>query len=268
MIMKYTKTVGALGAATAMLAGYALAGTETAPTAPAPVAQSSLEGEIHVGYNTSYIWRGFDLGNDMVEAGVDMAYDFGNGLNISAGAWYASFDSNRTLSGGDDELDLYAEVSKDFGFATAFVGYIYYMNNPHSYAILNPFPDDDQQEVYFGLSRELFWGVEGSLAYYWDVVGDNGGYTELGLEKSFEFTPCLSLDTGVKTGYFWEEGGLGHVTAMVALNWNFLGDATISPYIAYSWELDELESVYVPGGLPLGNEENQIFGGVKLTVKF
>lgn len=272
--MKYTKIPGAMAAASLMTVGFAMAGTETAPApAPAPAPATGLEGEVHIGYNTGYIWRGFELGNDMVEAGVDVAYDLGNGFNWSAGAWYASFDSNSTVSGGDDELDLYTEVSKDFGFATLSLGYIYYMNDTHSFAALKPL-NDDQQEVYFGLSRELFAGINGSLTYYWDVEGDNGGYMELGFEKSFELTSCLTLDTGVKTGYFWEEGALGHVTAMVALNWNFAGNATISPYIAYSWELDDLEAVYSPMGQPLLGrvggitEENQLFGGVKLTVKF
>lgn len=239
--MKYTKTVGALVAATGMLAGYATA---------------ELEGEVHVGYNTEYIWRGVELGQDMAEAGVDLAYDLGNGFNVSGGAWYASFDDSLWA---DDELDLYAEVSKDFGWATFFTGYIYYMNGPHTNKWISR--SDDAQEVYFGFSRELFWGIDASLAYYWDIVGDNGGYTELGLEKSVELSPCLTWDNGVKLGYMIEEGGLSHLTVMTALNWNFWGNATVSPYLAYSWELDELDTVYGP-------QEDHFFGGVKLTVKF
>ncbi len=255
--MKYTKILGAMAAATAMSAGLATA---------------ELEGEVHVGYNSSYIWRGFELGKDMGEAGVDLAYDLGNGFNISGGAWYANFDADTNARGEDNELDLYAEVSKDFGFATAAVGYIYYMNGPHGNFFLS---NNDAQEVYFSLSRELFWGVKGSLAYYWDVSGDNGGYTEAGLEKTFELSPCLTCDVGLKTNYFIEEGQMGSLIAMVALNWNFAGNATLTPFIAQSWELDGLDSVYSPAGNGIvgravngTTEEDQFWAGVKLTVKF
>jgi len=257
MTMKYTKILGAMAVATAVASGYASA---------------ELQGEVHVGLDSSYIWRGMEIGGNMSEAGVDLAYNLGEGFNISGGAWYANFDANTRTRASDNEVDLYTEVSKDFGFATMSVGYIYYDCGRHGNLLRT---SADLQEVYFSLSRELFWGIKGTLSYYWDIVGDNGGYSELGLQKTFELSPCLTCDVGVKTGYFVEEGQLGHVTAMVALNWSFAKNMTLTPYIARSWELPGLESVYSPGGEPIIGravsaitEENQLWGGLKLTMKF
>ena len=69
MMTKYTKTIGALAATTMLMGGYAAA---------------ELEGEINVGYTNMYEFRFVDLGQDLVSAGADVAYGFGDGWAGSA----------------------------------------------------------------------------------------------------------------------------------------------------------------------------------------
>lgn len=239
----YCKTIGALAAASALVAGNASA---------------EVEYEIHTGYTNQYLFRGLDLGDNLVEVGADVATEW-NGLGLSAGAWYGSFSPNTDFynvgpDADGDELDVYAEVSKDWGFATAAVGYIYYMNQRN---IL----DDDAQEVYFSLAKEFF-GVDFSLTYFWDIETDNDGYTELGASKGFELSPCLTLNTGVAVGYLAEQGQVGHLTAKVALDWAFTETATLSPFIANSWSLsDDNDTIYD------GNDD-EFVGGTMLSVSF
>ena len=292
MMRNYSKLLGALAATSALAAGSAFAGspvmTTSAPMQTASACDSALEGNVHVGYASEYIFRGTELGDDLFEAGLDLSYKAFD-LNFSGGFWYGSVSNSRignlsNIFGFDapdhfDELDLYAEVSKDFGFATAYIGYISYQ-----------YPDmevstggstvkliDDAQEVYFGLSRELFWGVNGSLTYYWDVETDNQGYTELAFEKTIEFTPCISLDLGTKLGYLFEEGEFSHWTTSAQLNFKVKQNFTISPYVAVSVEMDGLEdygSFNVPAGaIGLANgltsdEGDQLVAGVKASVSF
>ncbi len=54
----YSKTIGALAAASTLVAGNAMA---------------ELEGEVSVGYTNMYEFRFVDQGNDLVSAGVDLA---------------------------------------------------------------------------------------------------------------------------------------------------------------------------------------------------
>src|SRR6188768_123162 len=75
-MQNYCKTIGALAAATALVAGNA---------------QAEVEYELHTGYSTEYLFRGLDLGQDLVEVGFDAATEW-NGLGFSAGAWYGSYD--------------------------------------------------------------------------------------------------------------------------------------------------------------------------------
>jgi hypothetical protein len=287
MMRNYSKLLGTLAATTALAAGSAFAGT-TAPvtTAPAPAScDVAFKGDIHIGYNSDYIFRGTDLGDDMTEAGIDLSYE-AFGLNFSGGLWYASIEDSAlgnlvpfaSIPDHYSELDTYVEVSKDFGFATAYVGYIWYHYQDTEFQV-GPFAGkliDDAQEVYFGLSRELFWGVKGSLTYYWDIETDNQGYSEAGLEKNIEFTPCISLDLGSKLGYLAEEGELSHWTTSATLNFKVKDTFTISPYIAYSVELDGLEdygsfnhsAINKFVGTPVSGEDNYLFGGVKASVSF
>src|SRR5690606_24636481 len=122
----YSKTIGALAAASALVAGTASA--------------FEVEYELHTGYTNEYLFRGLNLGTDLVEVGVDVATEI-NGIGLSAGAWYGSFSNTvnlanagpaRPLDTDFNELDLYAEVSKDLGFLTASIGYIAYINSESS----------------------------------------------------------------------------------------------------------------------------------------
>jgi hypothetical protein len=230
----YCKTIGALAAASALVAGNASA---------------EVEYEIHTGYTNQYLFRGLDLGDDLVEVGADVATEW-NGLGLSAGAWYGSFANG----GADfDELDLYGEVSKDLGFASLAVGYISYQN-------LRAL-GDDAQEVYFSATKEFF-GVDFSLTYFWDIETDNDGYTELGASKGFELSPCLTLNTGATLAYLCEESEFAHLTAKVSLDWAFTETATLSPFVAASWGLNS------EAGNTHSAADEEFVGGTMLSVSF
>jgi hypothetical protein len=269
MMRNYRKTIGALAAASALVAGYASA---------------EVEGEIHIGGHSDYIFRGADLGEGLAEAGADISSEW-NGLTLSGGVWYGSIENSDignlpigpgvTIPDHYSELDLYAEVAKDLGFLNVYVGYIWYHYQDASigFGPVNLKLIDDSQEIYFGVSRELGWGINGALTYYWDVEGDNGGYTELALDKTFAVHECVDLVAGVKTGYLVEEGGFSHVTPQLTANIKVSDTVTVSPYLAYSVEGCKLADHYgnnkvqaLFGAPP--SESNHFYGGVRLSVKF
>lgn len=239
-MQNYCKTIGALAAASALVAGNASA---------------EVEYEIHTGYSTDYIFRGLDFGTDLIEVGIAASTEV-SGFGVSAGAWYATWDN---APGDFEELDLFAEVSKDLGFATAAIGYIYY-HFPNAVGASG----FDSQEVYFSASKELF-GVDTSLTYFWEIEdADSGfdGYLELGASKGIELSSCLTLNTGATLGYLVEESDLAHLTTKVSLDWAFTETATLSPYIAHSWALSDTPTSFYEGS------ENQFYGGLSVAVSF
>lgn len=249
-MQNYCKTIGALAAASALVAGNA---------------QAEVEYEIHTGYSSEYLFRGLDLGDDLIEVGVDASTEV-NGFGLSAGAWYGSFDSSANVLGlgqaqvDTDELDLYAEVSKDLGFVTASVGYIAYIYNQ---ANLNEefFRANNAQEVYFSVARDLGF-ANASLTYFWDVELDNDGYSELSLSRSFELSQCLSLNVGTNVGYLAEQGQATAWTTKTSLDWGFVENAKLSPFVALSVALsDDNDTAYAGSG-------NEFVAGSMLSVGF
>lgn len=237
-MQNYCKTIGAMAAASALVAG---------------TVQAEVEYEIHTGYSTEYIFRGDDLGNDLFEVGLDASYEV-SGLSLSAGAWAGFFDSS-AITGNevDVEVDLYAEVAKDFGFVTGAVGYIYYWNLGNL--------GQNFQEVYFSASRD-FGFAQVSLTYFWDVYGDNNGYTELGIGRGFELNQCLTLNVGATLGYMIEQSDFTAVTTKVSLDWAFVENAKLSPFVALTVPLSDVVGTYTEGS---GNE---LVGGTMLSVAF
>ena len=259
---QYSKMMGALTAASVVMTGYAVAGvTEPAPmVAPAP-ARDFFEGEIHVGYNNMYEHRFVDLGDDMVEAGVDVAFDLGGGWSINAGAWYAStnddkydYDEGPSYVFGDDvltpyqetwrdsfnELDLYAGVGAEYGMFNFEVGYIYYF-----------FPDNrdvNTSEIYASVGVDLPWEMGLTATGYYDIEEYSGLYVDLKVTKSFELTECLGLDLAAGIGYAdghglqqdgpfnWRSTRDGYQGWYIsaALPWEIVENVTLTPYIKYT----------------------------------
>ena len=240
-MQNYCKTIGALAAASALVAGNA---------------QAEVEYELHTGYSSEYLFRGLDLGQNLTEVGIDAAYDW-DGTKISGGVWAAAFsDANNNLTGKPNgqqissEVDWYTEVSHDFGFANLAVGYIYYWNMGAL--------GEDAQEIPFTISRDFGW-ADIYLTYFWSVAGqNNNGYLELGGSHSWELNPCVALNYSTNFGYLCEEGDFTAWTNRLSLDWGFAEHAKVSPFIAFSLGLSD----------DYNNSDNEFLGGSMLSVTF
>ncbi len=243
----YSKTIGALAAVTALVAGNASA---------------EVEYELHAGWSNEYLFRGLNLGQDLIEAGADVKTEV-YGVGLSAGAWYGSFDNSKlptALNQDVRQLDLFAQVAKDFGFIAGSIGYIYrnFETDEFNAHVQNP----PSQEVVFSVAHELGYGVDLSLTYFWAIEGENDGYTELALAKSFELSPCVRLNCTSKLGYQVDEGQLAALTTKVSLDWGFVAHAKLSPFVAYSIALSDDNDTWYQGS------KNQIVGGMMVSVGF
>jgi len=268
-MQNYCKTIGALAAASALVAGNALAGTPTPTPAPVQPAPAAIQYEMHTGYSSEYLYRGVNLGQDLIEVGADVRGEM-NGFGLSAGAWYG------TVTGGSalgfmlpwdmtlTELDLYAEASYKFGGLKTSVGYIYRNYN------LDIVGNQNTAEVYFGLGYD-FGFVNASLTYYWGVNGAdyNGwtpgttdGYTELALNRSFEISPCWNINLSTNVGYLVEGDAWTSWTSKVSLDWGFAEHAKLSPFVALAIGLGQSEDTI------WYSTTNQIVGGCMLSVNF
>jgi len=255
-MQNYCKTIGALAAASALVAGNASA---------------EVEYTLGTGYTSEYIFRGENLGQDLVEASASASTEW-NGIGLSAGAWYGSYDQatggvDLFDGAGDpvgtvdeydvDELDLFVEASKDLGFVTAAVGYIYYMNED-AFSFI-----EDTQEVYVKFSRDLGF-ANAYAAYYWELEGDYNydDYSEIGLSRGFELNQCLTCNLSTNIGYMWAPDQDTSWTTKASLDWAFAESAKLSPFVALAVQLTDDDDNYT------GGHGNELVGGCMLSTSF
>jgi hypothetical protein len=94
--------------------------------------------------------------------------------------------------------------------------------------------------------------------------GGNNGYTEFALSRSWELNPCLTLNVGTNVGWLTESGA-DHLTAWTtkcSLDWGFVENAKLSPFIALAIALGEDNQTM------WAQTDNEFVAGSMLSVSF
>lgn len=282
--MKLTtlKTVGAVASATAFSLGAALAGPTYVPPAPVeaiappppPIGEAgglfdSMGMSIAVGYDTDYIFRGYDIGHDYVWSQVDLSVPLGDNLEFAIGAWYTTpfNDAEDT-----NELDLYTSLAYDFGVVGVEVGYIHYAypNTPGEFFFGAPFGGegsngDESNEAYVSVGTTV-GPVDLAAAVYYDFDLEVL-YVEGTAATSLPLGDFVSLDPTIGVSYVdidenlpgMDDSGWNHFFAKLELVIQLTDTATLTPYIATSAALDIADDF---------GEGDYFWGGVALSVDF
>ena len=235
------KTAAVLGCSALFALVPAIAGDHAA-------AGGDLGAEVSVGYDTDYIFRGANLGQDLLWSDVNVSTSLSDGLGLNIGAWYAN-----PTDAGDDELDIYAGVSTDLGGMSLDLGTTYYY-----------YPGaTGSNTLEFGAALGTSVGAfDVSLGVYHDIDTENT-YVELGAGTSFDLTDNISLDLGASIGNNQDEvvggqaDGLTAVTITVGAPIGLTDNASLTPYLGINAGLDDNQDA--------GDE---IFSGISLSVGF
>ena len=235
------KTTAVLGCSALLALVPAVAGDHAA-------AGEDLGAEVSVGYDTDYIFRGANLGQDLLWSDVNVSTSLSDGLGLNIGAWYAN-----PTDVGDDELDIYAGVSTDLGGMSLDLGTTYYY-----------YPGaTGSNTLEFGAALGTSVGAfDLSLGVYHDIDTENT-YVELGAGTSFDLTDNISLDLGATIGNNQDEvvggqaDGLTAVTITVGAPIGLTDNASLTPYLGINAGLDDNQDA--------GDE---IFSGISLSVGF
>ena len=235
------KTAAVLGCSALLALVPAIAGDHAA-------AGEDLGAEVSVGYDTDYIFRGANLGQDLLWSDVNVSTTLSDGLGLNIGAWYAN-----PTDAGDDELDIYAGVSTDLGGMSLDLGTTYYY-----------YPGaTGSNTLEFGAALGTSVGAfDVSLGVYHDIDTENT-YVELGAGTSFDLTDNISLDLGATIGNNQDEvvggqaDGLTAVTITVGAPIGLTDNASLTPYLGINAGLDDNQDA--------GDE---IFSGISLSVGF
>ena len=235
------KTAAVLGCSALLALVPAIAGDEA-------VAGEDLGAEISVGYDTDYIFRGANLGQDLLWSDVNVSTSLSDGLGLNIGASYAN-----ATDGGDDELDVYAGISTDLGGMALDLGTTYYY-----------YPGaTGGNTLEFGAALGTSVGAfDVSAGLYHDIDTDNT-YIELGIGTSVDLSDTLSLDIGATVGNNQNEviggqaEGLTALTLTVGAPIGLSDNASLTPYVGINVGLDDNDGA-----------DDEIFSGISLSVGF
>jgi hypothetical protein len=293
------KTLGFL----ALAATPVLAGTSPAPknpVAPAPE-NDDLGITASLGYDTNYIWRGLNYGQNWVRSAAEGSILLIGGASED-GAGTTSLDWNAqfgTFAGDQDHfmqsnaadasfqrLQLGAAVAHDFGPATVSLGYTYYRNMG---SLNRNAPLNDSGEINLGLATSLGPIDIASSANY-DHVNDSW-YFDVNASTTIAITDSISLVPFANVGYGhnlnWQFAANGNVANTWGGSNNITGWTAITTGIQLPIKLNSRATLtpYLAGNLPLGTTANLggtvraagapdtpyksvLFGGVTLSVRF
>lgn len=246
LLMKNLSLIAALSLS---ITGTAVAeGGKVVPIDPAPVCEAPFTGTVSVGYETTYLFRGFDFGSDAPWAGVDLNGQL-LGLDLNIGAWYL----NATDDTVDyDELDLYAYVAlPDLGpFAVSAGGTWFYFAETAT----------DGGELLLDLSTSLGPVDLGFVTVY--DIGEEGWNWQLALGKTIGLGDCLDLVLGAgvsySDSYYFDVTGWNHAFATAGLDFALTETTTLSTYIGGNFPLEDLADL----------QDNIVHGGASISVSF
>ncbi len=249
---------GAL-ALTATTSGvHAGSGKVVATPPPACCAPAPLFGaEVAVGYDTHYMFRGVNYGEDSLWGSIELAVPCApEGIDLTVGVWYQNpINGSAQNPTHEDELDLYTTIGTEV--LPGLYGWVGY------FAYLYP-------EAGGGSTDEIGAGTEVSVlndllaviveAYYdFDI---EGWYFATGASHTLEICDGFAIEAGGTIGYQIDYNNPGNdwndVRAFVKAPIALTSNATLAPYIAHSWSLNAIDSF----------QDDELFGGVSLAVQF
>jgi hypothetical protein len=260
----------------------------------------TLGATLEVGYDTRYYFRGLWFADNTVWTGLSLSVPLTEQLSWGIGALYTStpetfvdvavagVPTGATLD--YEELDLSTSLTYDAGFAKFGLVYTHYeffkgfsgtaYNGAGAFTGSGELNVSSSDEI--GVTVALPLGPVNFYAGYFYDLRIGGSYAEAGIDYPIEITPWLSLVPAVKAGYgsdYYTGGdgvvagvavaglpnanprsGFTHLGVSLSAPIRLTRTATLTPYVAYN--------ISGRARRALNNQDNEVYGGVKLGVTF
>lgn len=262
-----------LGLAYATSMSLAQAGMEEAPVpTSSPAALADFSGEVSVGFDNRYIFRGLWFGDETAWANVSVSKEIAPSWTFSANVFYTDVMDN-TLAYSEGNLGAAITNEGDYGSTTLGLTYYQFFDGFAGDNASGPAGQRDATEVYLTYSRDLFYGISGSVTGAYDFRID-AAYFEVGLSKSWAICDYASIDLSVATGYgvddYYSEtlsgdaaDGFTHTLVSLAAPIQLAPTVTFTPHVSANFSHEARDSA---NSASIGDSE--IFYGFGLAVSF
>jgi hypothetical protein len=215
---------------------------------------TETSGEASIGIYNSYMWRGFELHEDVA-------------IQPSVGITYGAFGANLWSDYNADikeavETDLtlnYTHSIDKIGFD---IGYIYYGLDGAT----------DTQEIYFAVSYDTL--LSPSLTLYYDFDEGDGAFIVASVGHDIPINQDIAVSLGASISYNAEsEYAIGDYSALhngeisVSTSIPVYKAISISPMIAYSFTLSD-DAKDAVQSLNADGDNNFFYGGASASLSF
>jgi hypothetical protein len=242
------------------------------PPPPPPEPVSLWSGSVTLGYDTDYIYRGFQVhdgvayAEDLFTAALDLNFQVSERLTWNFNAWYG----NSVADESDyDELDLYTrllyKVNDSFSFGPSFKYYYY------------PVFDGTDYDEQFEPGLEFVWvpcaNTTVNFGAFYETESD-AFYAELGVSHVFKVSDMVSIVPGALVSYVDRDASVfapsssdfNHAAIYVKVPIALRSNVTLTPYVAVNFPFDPIDDL--TNFLVLEDQDEEIYGGVALSVGF
>lgn len=216
---------------------------------------AETSGSASVDVMSSYMWRGFEIHEDVaIQPSVSMSYG-GFGANL-----WADYD---TGPGEAIETDLTLNYTFSVDKITFDAGYIYYGLDGA----------EDTQEIYLSLGFDVM--LSPSLAVYYDFDEGDGAFIVASIGHSIGLPNDLSLDLGASLSYNADSDySIGNysdfhnaeLTASMSIP--VTEAISVAPMIGYSFALSDDAEAAIEALSADGDESDFFYGGINATLSF
>ncbi|MEO0445534.1 MAG: TorF family putative porin [Verrucomicrobiota bacterium] len=243
-----------------------------------PVCAVPFTGSVSVGYESLYMFRGIDYGGDAPWMGIDLSIPV-LGSSIDLGAWYINpTDERNSANDANDELDLYASMSRSFGGVNVTSGVIFY-----SFPEAGAADGTRDFEKFISLAYavgdliDVTWSTYYSLNFNADrqfasVQGDGAWFHDLNFSKGMALTDCLpaglSFGLGFSDNYNTNANdgtaysGLNHYYTTLGLTYALTEAAALDMYLGGSFADDDVAGNFS------ATQGDVLHGGASISVSF
>ncbi len=252
------------------LSGAAFAGTESAPSAKSPkgpvappvVEESSLfSGSVTLGYDTNYVYRGFEVlsadgeaADHLVWGALDVNAALSDKLSLNFNTWYAS-----SGAANYDELDVYTRLTYNLGPVAIGPSFKWY-HYPHY-----PGAIDNRFEAGLELFATPVEGLAVSVGAFYEFEAEQW-YFQADANYTIKVCDAFSLVPGATISFIDVESqdfaldlsGFHHATIYLKAPITLAKNVTLTPYIAGNFPIGDLDDFQDP----------IVYGGASLSVSF
>lgn len=190
-----------------------------------PHAHESVEGHVHLGWESSYFSEGRDSldGDSLFVGSFEMGWK-----HLAGGVWYGYSPDRRY-----DELQLTLALTQSIGDFEFYGGFTH---------LRFPFDGSYDNEIGAGVVWSGFpMDVELSADLYYSFDAD-GYFAEISASREFSITDRLSLNVavlfGINQGYVTDgHDGANNIALRLGLGFALSDSVTVTVHTTYSWAL-------------------------------